>query len=233
MKIAICEDEKIHQNTLQGMLKKWAADSRREIDVSIFDNAEALLMLWEDVVFDVLILDIEMKKMSGMELAKTIRRIDGDVIIIFVTSHSSYSLEGYEVNPLHYLTKPLQEQKFFKVLDKAFAIYLLQGRHGLVINAEAGLQKIPPDTISYIAIYSHDAKVYTSGGLYLSRTTIKELSKTLPAHFVNCHRSYIVNMFKVDCVFSDHVIMTDGKEIPVSRANSKQVRELFIQLRTG
>jgi DNA-binding LytR/AlgR family response regulator len=232
VRIAICEDEKIHQEAIQGQLQKWAAGSCHEVDVSVFDNAETLLMLWEDVIFDVLILDIEMGQMSGMELAKAIRRIDANVTIIFVTSHASYSLEGYDVNPLHYLIKPLQSEKFHKVMDKALAVYSLKGGDNLVISAESGLQKIPPGAIRYIAMFSHNAEIFTADGSYTARTTLKELLRALPAHFINCHRSYVINMFKVDCAFNDHVVMAGGAGIPVSKARSKQVRELFIQLQT-
>jgi DNA-binding LytR/AlgR family response regulator len=191
-----------------------------------------MLMLWEDVVFDVLILDIEMKKTSGMELARTIRRINEDVIIIFVTSHSSYSLEGYDVNPLHFLMKPLDEKIFHKVLDKAFTIYQLTGGNGLVIHSDAGLKKISAGKIHYISMRSHTAEIYTADEMYITRMTVNDLLQALPAHFINCHRSYIINMFKATCVFDDHIVMANDTEIPLSRGNIKRVRELFVRLRT-
>jgi DNA-binding LytR/AlgR family response regulator len=232
VRIAVCEDEKAHQNIITSMLQGWATVSGRDIDVAAFNDAESLLILWDDVVFDVLILDIEMKKMSGMELAKTIRRIDDDVIIIFVTSHESYSLEGYDVNPLHFLMKPLDEKIFHKVLDKAFAIYQLTGGDGLVIHSDAGLEKIPADKIYFISMYSHTAEIYTADEMYVTRMTVNDLLQALPAHFINCHRSYIINMFKVTCVFDDHIVMANDTEIPLSRGNIKRVRELFVRLRT-
>lgn len=232
MRIAICENEIKHQERVQRLLQQWANDSNRDISISTFKDAESLIMLWEDVIYDVLLLDIEMKKISGMELAKIIRRIDDNVIIIFITSHTSYSLEGYDVNPLHYLIKPIQEKVFFKVLDKAYAIYSLRGGDGLLINSEDGLVKIPTDTICYISMSAHYAKVYTSNGIYETRTTAKELAMSLPAHFIDCHRSYIINMFKVNCTFNGYVIMNDHTEIPVSRSRSKQVRELFARIQT-
>jgi DNA-binding LytR/AlgR family response regulator len=232
VRIAICEDEIFQQRNIDALLKKWAVNSHQEIDVSIFDSAEALLMLWGDVIFDILILDIEMKRMNGMELARTIRRLDENVIIIFVTGHASYSLEGYDVNPLHYLVKPLQEQKLFNALDKANAIYKLKGSENFVIQTEDGLRKVFLNTVYYIAMYSHNAEVYTADGTYNTRITIKELSQALPTHFIACHRSYIINMFKVNCIFNDRVVMEDNTEIPVSRGRIKHVREFFIQLRT-
>jgi len=232
VKIAICENEVKHQNEIQSLLQQWAKDSKREISISIFDDSESLIMLWGDVIFDILLLDIEMKKTSGMELAKIIRRIDDNVIIVFITSYASYSLEGYDVNPLHYLIKPLKKEVFFNVLDKAYAIYSLRGGDGIVINTEDGAKKILTDTIHYISISAHYADIYTSDGVYKTRTTIKELAAALPSHFIYCHRSYIINLFKVVCAFSGYVTMNDNTEIPVSKSHTKQVRELFAKIQT-
>ena len=232
MRIAICENEKSHQKNIQALLNKWAENSNRVIDISTFEDAESLVMLWEDVIFDVLLLDIEMKKTSGMELAKIIRSIDDDVIIVFITSHASYSLEGYDVNPLHYLLKPLQEKVFFNVLDKAYMIYSLRGGEGLVVNTEDGLLKVSTDKINYISMNGHYAEVYTSNGIYKTRATVKELTESLPAHFIYCHRSFIINLFKINCTFNGYVVMNDNTEIPVSKSHLKQVRELFAKLQT-
>jgi DNA-binding LytR/AlgR family response regulator len=232
VRIAVCEDEKIYQNIILTLLKRWADNTDKEIDIAAFDSAEELLMLWGDVIFDVLILDIEMKKMSGMELAKAIRRNDDDVIIIFVTCHESYSLEGYDVNPLHFLLKPLDEKIFYKVLDKAFAIYQLMGGDGFIIHSDDGLEKISADKIRYLSMASHKAEIYTADGTYVTRLTVNELLRTLPAHFVKCHRSYVVNIFKVTCVFDDHMVIADDVKIPISRNHIKRVREFFMRLQT-
>jgi DNA-binding LytR/AlgR family response regulator len=232
VRIAVCDDEEIHQNIILALLKKWAANANIEIDIAAFDNAEELLMLWEDVVFDILVLDIEMKKLSGMEFAKAIRCIDEDVIIIFVTSHVSYSLEGYDVNPLHFLMKPLDEKKFCSVLDKANIIYKLKGKNSFVLHTESGLIKMSVNKILYISMYSHNAEIYTDDETYVARMTINELLQSLPTHFINCHRSYIINMLKVVCVFDDHAVISGDITIPISRGRLKKVRECFMRLRT-
>ena len=232
MKIAICEDEKIHLNELYIMINSWSESVNAHVDISAYNNAEALLAIWGDIIFDVLILDIEMKKMNGMELAKTIRRVNDDVSIIFVTSHTSYSIDGYDVNPLHYLTKPLSKQKFHRALDKAYAIYQINGKDAIIINSNSGLERIVVDKVNYMSIFSHDVEVVTQSGIYKARVTLKELMAILPSHFIQCHRSYIINMMRVRCVFRDHVVMQDDIEIPVSKSNSKQVKTLFMHIRT-
>lgn len=232
MKIAVCEDEEAHLEKFSSMLSSWSSQRGVDVDCSNFKTAEALLMLWGDVIFDVLILDIEMGKMTGMELAKTIRRMDEDVTIIFVTSHTSYSLEGYEVNPLHFLTKPLDENKFYTVLDKALAIYNLKNEGQLIVNTADGAKRLVSDRILYISMYSHDANICTVSDSFSIRATARELMEDLPSHFLSCHRSYIVNMMKVDCVFSDYLVLLNKTEIPISRGHSKEVRDYFMRLRT-
>ena len=232
MRIAICENEISHKENVQNLLRKWAKMNNREISIAAFNDAESILSPLEDVGFDVLLLDIEMKKISGMELAKLIRRTNDDAIIIFITSHTSYSLEGYDVNPLHYLIKPLNEKVFFKVLDKAYAIYSIRGGDALVINTEDGSTRVPTEAIRYISMNAHYAKIYTHKGVYETRITAKELTACLPSHFIECHRSYIINMFKVSCTFRDYVVMDDETKIKMSKPRSKQVRELFARLQT-
>jgi two-component SAPR family response regulator len=106
MRIAVCEDERLYRDYILTDIRKWADTTGQDIILSSYDSAEALLMIWGDVLFDIIILDIELKKMSGMDLARIIRNTGEDVIIVFITNYANYSLEGYDVNPLHYLLKP-------------------------------------------------------------------------------------------------------------------------------
>jgi Response regulator of the LytR/AlgR family len=79
---------------------------------------------------------------------------------------------------------------------------------------------------------AHYAEITTTTGVLATRMTLKELTMILPDHFLSCHRSYIINMFKVACIFNDRIAMSDGNEIPVSRSRSKEVREFFMCIQT-
>ena len=231
MKIAICEDDLIYSKHLSDLIAQWSIKNDISVEALIYSDAESLLIELGETVYDVFFLDIEMKRMSGMELANLIRRFDDDVIIIFVTSHSSYSLEGYEVTPLHFLTKPVSSEKIFSVLDKAFAIYNLKGEGGFLVNSGSRSQKVPTDKILYISTMSHSTVITTiDESIDANEVAQHELEKKLPAYFLSCHRSYIVNMRRVNAVFSDRVVLFDGTSIPVSRRNAKKVQEYFVKL---
>ena len=231
MRIAICEDDPKYAQQLRTLIHKWSITNEEPVDVSVYSDAETLFMQLEETEYDIFFLDIEMKRMTGMELAKQIRRYDDEVVIIFVTSHSSYSLEGYEVAPLHFLMKPVTEGKIFQVLDKAYTIYSLRGGGGVLIKLESVENKIPVDSILYISTMSHSTAIATSDGLIDAKeTTQQELMKKLPPHFQSCHRTYIINMHKVNAVYNDRVLLSDDTYIPVSRRNQKKIQEYFIKL---
>ena len=107
IRIAVCDDEEEQLQSLSGLLAKWTGHSGLSLDMRTFPSAEAFLFAYEeDSAYDILILDIEMKDISGMDLARRIRKEDKRVEILFITSHFEFISEGYEVDALHYLTKP-------------------------------------------------------------------------------------------------------------------------------
>ncbi len=117
---AICDDIPADITYLDTMLKKWADDTGTAIQIESFLSAEAFLFQYEDnKSYDILFLDIEMGKMSGMELAKKIRQKNRAVQIIFITGYMEYIAEGYDVEALHYLLKPVTEIKLRDVLVRA------------------------------------------------------------------------------------------------------------------
>ena len=117
MKIAVCDDEKVQCTLLSDYLGDWGRGRGILTEVICFPSGESLLFAWEEEVFDLLILDIEMGGISGMALAEKIRKENEDIPILFVTGYDEYMAQGYEVAALHYLLKPVHREKLFEVLD--------------------------------------------------------------------------------------------------------------------
>ena len=118
--IAICDDERAEITYLASLVHKWV--TARGVDVRLLDyeSAESFLFACgDDKTVDVLLLDIQMRAMDGVELARQIRRDNEIVQIIFITGYPDFIADGYDVSALHYLMKPVKEDKLFEVLNKA------------------------------------------------------------------------------------------------------------------
>lgn len=234
MRIAICEDDTKMQGTLAEAIADWASSRKMQVDVLCYPSSEAFLMAWPELSFDLAFLDIQMKKggLNGIELARHIRKSDKVIQLVFVTSFSQYALKGYDVNALHYLIKPLSPAKLLPILDKALAIW--QSRHNatLLVTDGAGQRKLLFDDIFFVAMTSHTANIHTEAETYELRKTAEELACLLPPYFVRCHRSFIANLYKVDCAYRDSLLMANGETLPVSRQKAKEVGDAFVRLHT-
>ena len=119
-RIAICDDEQNQIEYITSIVASWSAHEGHSCEIRTFASAEAFLFEYEeDKAYDILLLDVEMKNMNGIELAKRIRKDNNRAEIIFITSHFEFVGEGYEVDALHYLIKPISAEKLTQVLTKA------------------------------------------------------------------------------------------------------------------
>ena len=118
-------------------------------------------MAWPKISFDLAFLDIQMSKMTGIDLAERIRISDSNMLIVFVTSFRQYVLKGYDVNALHYLIKPVSSAKLLPILDKALVTWKARQDAFLLVSTGEGQQKLPFGNILYISIKSHTASIHT------------------------------------------------------------------------
>ena len=226
--IAICDDDKNAQGRLAEEIKDWAADKNVEVALKYYDSAEAFIMSWPEVPCDLVFLDIKMKNMDGVQLAGNIRKKDKAIMIVFVTSFRQYSLYGYNVEALNYLIKPVSASKLLPTLDRAYMIYNSR-RNSFFIAAKGKDQcKIFFDDIYCISMSAHYAEIFTVDTSYTVRKSAREIDKMLPEYFVRCHRSHVVNIFKLERICGNSLVLLNQKELPLSRNNAKQVKNAFI-----
>ena len=233
MHIAICEDDFNMQQKLSEAIIDWARARKVPVDILCYANAEAFIMAWPDISFDLVFLDIKMKEMTGIELADHIRKTDKNMMIVFVTNFRNFALKGYDVNALHYLLKPLSLAKLLPILDKAHTIWFSRHKSTILVFKGDGQIKLPYDNIYCISMRSHMATIHTENETYELRKTAEELADLLPGYFIRCHRSYIVNLLKVDCMYKESLQLSNGKTLPISRNKSKIANDVFIKLHTG
>jgi len=231
LRIAICEDDSEQASNLKCLIDQWA--NKKEIivaDIRIYESAEQFLYYWQDLIFDLAILDIQMKRMSGLELAAEIRKTDKLISIVFLSGFTQYILRGYDVDALNYLIKPVKPAKLFSVLDKAYALWNARKKDKIIVSDSKGIHAISIGSITYITMSSHMAEIHTDSGVYLLRKTADEFEQELPSCFERCHRSVIVNMHRVEYILAETLGVDGGDTLPISRKRRKSVSESFLRL---
>lgn len=229
MKIVICDDESSQIKYLQEIINIWSKNVGEIVTVKAFESAEAFLFDYEENRdIDILLLDIQMKGMSGIELAREIRKVNETLQIIFITGFTDYMAEGYDVSALHYLMKPVNEQKMIEVLDRA-AARLKSSERAILLKAGSCSIRILADDIYYAEAFSHYVTLYTKDGQENFNMRISDMEKLLGEGFFRCHRSYIVGMKHVRRVSRTAMVLDNGKEIPLSRALYDAANQAFIK----
>lgn len=243
LNIAIVEDESVHAELLERYLDSWAKKNHIACKLCKFLSAEGFLFEWtENHIWDAVFLDIQMPGIDGVELAKRIRAEDQKVAIVFATGITDYLQEGYEVAALHYLVKPLDEQKVGMCMNRIMKGKMSQGRECAVVTSgerdgERCTLRLLPEDILYIEAFLHYTEVHVKEGIYRTKEGIGVWQKRLSGEqlpfgqtmFVVCHRSYLVNLLYVTRIENTELVLDSGDRLPLSRRNQRAVNEAFIR----
>ena len=190
--------------------------------VSRFQNGHALLNSCRSrTVYDIVFLDMAMPQMSGVECARQLRAFDSSVVIVFVTNLPQFAVEGYSVDALDYLIKPLEYYSFEMKLRRALLRAEREQREKALLSTNEGLICCPLKQIRYIEISRHHILYHTESDTYTSYGTMKKLLEQFPGDlFVLCNSGYLVNLRYVTAVVGDALYL--GKEVlPISRGKKK------------
>ena len=232
-RVAVVDDSNIDAEYVQSILEVWAQDRQAGVQAQRFVSAENFLFHYaDDKAWDILLLDIEMGAMDGVSLAKKIRKSNETVQIVFITGFAEYISEGYEVSALHYLMKPVKQEKLFAVMDRAVvAMHKAESSILLPVNGET--LRLPIGTVQYVEAFAHTVSVVTSEETIQVKISISEMEKMLGDHFVRCHRSYLVGLKYISRISKTEVILDTGKILPLSRNAAPIVHKAFVSYYTG
>ena len=225
---AVCDDEPAQRDNLSRLVQNWAEARRHTARLTPFPSAEAFLFAYaEEKNYDILLLDIEMGGMSGVELARAVRAGNREVQIIFITGYTDYIADGYDVEALHYLVKPVTEEKFYAVLDRA-VLKLQRNERALILDLGDEKARVPLYEIRYLEVRGKLVTVYADGE-YTVRSTLQELEKELGEDFFRTGRSYIVNLKRIRRVTRTDIVLADGSAVPLPRGMYDAVNRAMIE----
>lgn len=214
IRIAICEDETVLLNHLADAVKKILKRHSISHVVELFTNGGALLARDS---FDLLLLDIAMEPLSGLELARKLRMRGDESKLIFVTAHRQYAIDAYDVQASHYLVKPVDNGKLETVLLKLCSTLRSERKSAIAIRQGTAVRRIPFGQVYYLEVINRKIHLHTAQESLPFYGKLEELEPSLPETFFRCHRSFIVNFDHVQRYDKKDVWLLNGERIPLSK----------------
>lgn len=216
IKIAVVEDEKKWDDTFRNYIAEYGAKTKRVFEITSFPNGMEFISDY-DGGFDLVLMDIAMPHMNGMEAAKRLRAVDGRVCLMFITTLAQYAVNGYDVNAFDFLVKPIEQELFNIKFARAVAHIESKAPKSFVINCAGGMRKMHVDEIKYIESVKHYLFFHTTDGELKMRASLDDVRAFFESNgFVAINRSLLVNLAFVDG-YDNNQVTVGGEALPLSR----------------
>lgn len=233
MRIAICDDDMAVTGVMDGMLQKIEKEEKIEMEVDVFFGGAGL---WEQIqqtgAYDLIYLDIEMKDMDGITVARKIREKDPYTILIFVSAYDSYFRQLFEVEPFRFLDKPLDEKIFREYFLLAYKRISTQNER-FAFRFEKRIYQLPLREIVYfesnlrvIYIHGKDREYRFYGKL----NQVQEQMEKMSRYFIRIQRSYLVNYYHILSMNGKEVELITGEKLPVSKEYKDRALSRYLEL---
>lgn len=231
--IAICDDEPNDLTEIESMTKELLEAEKISCVISQFGDAASLLSVVEGgAAFDILLLDVMMERLDGMELAAALRKQGNDAAIIFISVNRDMALLGYEVSAVRYLAKPIQREKLQEALLYCCRKQFEQKE--ILLPTPEGQRRILVSDVIYIESWERGTRLILPNEEYKSSMKISELERMLPKEkFVSCHRTLLVNLAFVQSIRYCELTLKTGQTLPVSKYRQTELKESFLRYLRG
>lgn len=226
--IAVCDDTQTDKEVVAQLTEEICKAEGMIPKITCFDRAETLLdTMQRGERFALLLIDVLMPGLDGMELARVLREKNEQVSIIFISSNREMALQGYEVSAARYLAKPVDKEKLKEAILFCYGQY--QKERELLLPVSGSMRRVAPKDIYYAEIMGRKCRIRMEQEEYDASLSLSELEELLPEHeFIRCHQSFLVNWHHVQSLRTDALELTDKRMIPVSKHRVKQVRQAFV-----
>ncbi|MGI8351632.1 LytR/AlgR family response regulator transcription factor [Niallia circulans] len=224
IRIAIVEDDVKYKEQLIEYIRRFEQEKGENIEMETFSDGDEIVENYH-AQFDIILMDIQMRFMDGMAAAEEIRKMDSEVVIIFITNMAQYAIKGYSVDALDYVLKPISYFAFSERLNRAIERMKKRESRFITIAVKGGVMRLKVSDIYYVESFGHKLNFSMNKEEIMTTGTMKELEKQLSEfHFFRAHKGYLINLEHVDGM-NDNCAIVKGKELLVSRNKRKAFME--------
>lgn len=226
--IAVVEDSTDDLNNCLNLLNRYSKEKNIKFDIQTFASGDAFLMRFKSQ-YDLIILDINLSALNGIDVARSVREKDEEVIIMFATNLAKYATSGYEVDAIDFVLKPLSYASFYLRLERVMKKLGKKDNFFIVVPYEGGFNKIDVNDVLYVEVISHDIIFHLLTGDDITTSgTLKKYEEQLQKHwFIRCNSCYLVNARKIKRVEKLDILLVNNETIAISHPKKKGFMESF------
>ena len=226
IRIAIVDDEKV----IREQIKKLVEKKQNDCEIDTYGTGEDLLKA--DSVYDIIFLDIQMNGMNGIDTARALRQKADNTVLIFITSVKEYVFDAFDVAAFHYLIKPIEENKFWEVCDRAVLEVTKKKQNPsgqIFIKTRSQSITLDQSNVLYIESRAKKVEIHTKTNIVEAYAAISELEKQLVGSFYRCHRGYLVNMAFIAGYENDSITLNNGETIILSKDKYSEFVKVYMR----
>lgn len=223
-KITIIEDQPEAKEQLLTALDIWQQKIRTHIEIEYFCSGENYFSTHTTDESELYILDIQLRGMDGIKIAKQLRSREYQGNILFLTAFREYVFDGYNVRALNYLLKPVSQEALERCLDDVYSQY--HGNYFLLRNGTEFMQ-IPYRDILCFSVTKHYVDITTTTQVYCTRFALRDILQILPQEFIQVHRAFIVNMRHIRKMVNSTIHLSNKTTVEIGRNFLEEVRQHY------
>lgn len=229
--IAICDDDALDIHSLEQHLAKLSEYDLGAKILTYQDPTELVEDIRRGYRFNLIFMDMLMKPINGIDASMKIRQYDQAVPLIIVTATSEFAVDGYKVEALRYLIKPINEEELLKVVVPILQKNKFLNQQFFTFQGAEGLTRLPVGDIYYFHSDLRDIKVVSTEGSSIFTGKISEIADNMDKFdFVRTHKSYVVNLHKIETLNAQELTLSNGEHLPVSKHRYKDIMLRYLDI---